>query len=143
MNIGIDLDDVLISNCIGSEFPKWKLKRGARKYLSKIAALGFKLHLITARDSSQNAIVHRIASYIERRSYVKFDSVTLTSHRIKGSFAKNKNCIYMVDDYWPYLSDCEENGVIPIQLCLNSKPKVKRTHTLYSWLQLYEFLSQY
>jgi hypothetical protein len=53
VNLGIDLDETIINTTFldYENRQRWKVKEGAMKYIPILHALGFKLHLITARSN--------------------------------------------------------------------------------------------
>ncbi|KAL9651339.1 hypothetical protein ABK040_001291 [Willaertia magna] len=148
-NLGVDLDDTLISSTnqyrdsMFAVSTKWKIKESAKKYLPLLAEHGFNFHLITAREDSCFNEVKNIVSVIEIKLNIKFSSITLTNHCPKGSFAKEKNCLYMIDDYIPYIIDCESYGVKPILFGTRKILKSSKFETLVacqSWKEVSEKL---
>ena len=141
MKLGVDLDETLINNKFSYENTnKWRLKKGAIEYLPSICK-SHELHLITARESEDD--VMRIVNSIENILSIQFKSVTLTRCQKKGGYAASLGCKLMFDDNPDYLSDCAENGVMPVLLGKRKYAKIYKNYTVCeNWKQFSDYLSQ-
>ena len=128
MNIGIDLDDTLIDR------ENNVLKEFVSLCLPLLYEKGFLFHLITARHNKDK--VDKIVKCIEKGLKIKFTSVTLTYQNSKGSYAKDKNCMFMIDDNPTYISDCVSSDVIPI-LFSDRNSNNKKWITCKTWIDIY------
>lgn len=143
MHIGIDLDDTLIS--ITKNGTSWRIKDSAREYLIHLART-HELHLISDRvgTSSDTKDISIICKQLSING-IEIKSITYTGGNPKGKIAAQLGCKYMVDDNEELLSDCIDNGVVPIHLKLKGKKKFNRSTDTWkeanSWKEVYEFIN--
>lgn len=113
MHIGIDLDDTIIELSFNGY--DWKFKNGVIHVLNLLTQQGHYLHIITARMANfdNREQLEKICVALEKED-VKITDVTYTMGQDKGRFAKDLQCLCLIDDHEPYIRDCLENGVKPI-----------------------------
>ena len=137
MHIGIDLDETLIELSFNGY--DWKFKDGAIHYVNLLSQQGHLLHIITARTGTidNREQVEQIAQSLEREG-IKIQDVTYTMGNSKGRFAKDLQCICMIDDYSLYMTDCMENNVKPILFCdITSTDRYPGWRVARTWSEIY------
>lgn len=136
MKIAIDLDDTLITS---SHNWRWEFKKGSVEVLLKLRDKGYLFYIVTARPDipgNRTRLGHVVEALLEKGIIIL--QYVFTSRSPKGVFARNLGCVYMIDDHEVYLSDCRENGVIPIQLLPGKQhPSRKEYLIAYSWEDIY------
>lgn len=137
MDIGIDFDETLIT----THRDMWDLIEGAVDNLLDLYRKGYNLHIITARyDNMHNRRQIEEACSILRSRGISIKDITFTSGSPKGSFARRLGCKYMIDDNTDYLSDCLDNGVVPIHFMGRESRSLPGCVVVGSWDQTYDIL---
>jgi hypothetical protein len=137
MHIGLDLDETIVE--LSSNGYVWKFKHEASHYMRLLTEQGHQLHIITARSNSMINVdqVEEIIQSLEKQG-ICIQDVTYTFGTPKGTFARDLQCICLVDDHPPYLEDCLQYNVKPILLSdISSQRDYPNWRVASNWREIY------